>query len=153
MNILEAIKLETGTRVKIADSLDSEVWIVRQDDTLRLEGPTSVDIEQVYPLCYISAVEFERCDEQLPLQVILCEERLGHRIKRVGDDSTTYVVIRNYAHYLDLLDMSSSTIRPKTIWYKHFATEVLNSLYIDLGKCEGLNYDYGYEFLKYDDDF
>ena len=136
MDIREVVKLEQGARVKRVGSFDSEVWIVQQGDSLRLEGDTSRYIEDVYPLCYILELEFERCDDHLTIKEVLCEERLGHRIRMTGDNINIYRVVRD-GHYGTKYDLAvdGDIIRPMYINDMHKISIILDSLYIDLDEC------------------
>lgn len=135
MDIREVIKLEQGARVKRIDSIDSEVWVVQHDDSLRMEGHDSLWIEDVYPLCCILDLEFERCDEQLTIQEVLCRERLGHRIKMIGDNINRYrVAMDDYGLRVDLA-VDGDIIHPMYINAMHNISTIMDSLYIDLDEC------------------
>lgn len=130
MNIREVLKLKDGTEVKIA-GWNNNTWVVINNYTLVLKGK-GVNIEDQYTLEFIVNSEFELYYEPITISEVLCKDRVGHIIKMLGDDSRVYKVIECNGKF-DLEFIGS----PMRVSDEYFLSEVLTSMYIDRGECDG----------------
>lgn len=129
MDIKEVLKLKDGTEVKMV-GYDDNIWVVINGVSLILKDK-GMNIEDRYTLRFILDAEFEKYYEQLTINEVLCNDRVGHIIKMVGDSPVIYKVIEcNGKFDLEVIDS------PMRISDECFLSAILSSMYIDFDDCE-----------------